>query len=111
MAGWPIAQGVRRLEGGAKEKSTMSTAQTTAPAVPSGEFCSSGQSILLDPSDPSAYWTVAQVAQALGLTPRGVRKSIETGRLKACKPAWLGMWLVRADTVARLIEAKGVRHG
>ena len=82
--------------------------------IPSGEPCSSGQSILLDPSNPSnpsAYWTVAQVAQALGLTPRGVRKSIETGRLKACKPAWLGMWLVRADTVARLIEAKGVRHG
>ena len=89
----------------------MSTAQTTAPAVPSGEPCSSGQSILLDPSNPSAYWTVAQVAQALGITCRGVRKAIEDGRLVACKPRWLRQWLVSADAVTKLIEAKGVRHG
>lgn len=91
----------------------MPTAQAPAPAVLSGELSSSGQSPLLDPSNPSAsgWLTTSDAAQCLGITCRGVRKAIESGKLKACKPRWLRQWLVSATDVAKMIEAKGVRHG
>ena len=61
------------------------------------------------PSD-SGWLTTADAAQVMGITPRGVRKAAAEGRLRACKPAWLGLWLISAEDVAKAVEAKGVHH-
>lgn len=67
-----------------------------------------------DPSSPprdSGWLTTADAAQIMGITQRGVRKAAAEGRLRACKPGWLGLWLVSAEDVARAVEAREVRHG
>ena len=66
-----------------------------------------------DPSSlprDSGWLTTADAAQIMGITQRGVRKAAAEGRLRACKPGWLGLWLVSAEDVARAVEARGVRH-
>lgn len=91
----------------------MSTVQTPSHTVSSGELRSPDKIPLLDLSNPNAsgWLTTSDAAQCLGITCRGVRKAVEAGRLRAVKPAWLRQWLVSATDVARMIEAKGVRHG
>lgn len=62
--------------------------------------------------DPSAHgWaTVADVAQALGITTRAVQKACQAGRIAARKPAWAKGWLIPVAELDRLVEAEGVRH-
>lgn len=87
----------------------MPTAQAPTPA-PAPHSAGS----LFDPASlPSGpgWLTTADAAQILGITQRGVRKSIARGRLRAVKPAWMRIWLVSAEDVARAVEAREVRHG
>lgn len=86
----------------------MPTAQAPTPA-PVPHSTGSFDPTLL-PRD-SGWLTVRDAAEALGITVRGVRMSIARGRLRAVKPAWMRIWLVSAEDVARAVEAREVRHG
>ena len=83
---------------------------TPAP-VQTSDACTPAQT--LSQLDPSAHgWaTVADVAQALGITPRAVCKACQAGRIMARKPAWAKGWLIPASELDRLVEAEGVRRG
>lgn len=86
----------------------MPTAQapTPAPAPHSAGGTFDPSSLPRD----SGWLTTADAAQIMGITQRGVRKAAAEGRLRACKPGWLGLWLVSAEDVAKAVEARGVRH-
>lgn len=87
----------------------MPTAQAPTPAAAPH---SAGSLIdLTIPPSGSGWLTTADAAQIMGITQRGVRKAAAEGRLRACKPGWLGLWLVSAEDVARAVEAREVRHG
>ena len=88
---------------------------TAYAPVQTADACTPGSTPAqkLSTLDPSAHgWaTVADVAQALGVTARAVQKACQAGRIAARKPAWAKGWLIPSSELDRLIEAEGVRRG
>lgn len=84
---------------------------TPAP-VQTSDACTTTHAQKIALLDPSAHgWaTVAEVAEALGVTPRAVQKACQAGRIAARKPHWSKGWLIPFSELDRLIDAEGVRH-